>query len=257
MTGSDTVPDIGYGRQFAEFYDRMLPAGPAAEQTARWLAGLHPGGPEPALELGVGTGRIALPLAALLPGGVVGVDSSPEMLDQLRLALHRTPRPVVAVHGDACTYVPDRRHPLVYCVCATLSIVDTPDRQQEVVATCARAVAAGGVVVIETHNPAHVEALHGGRPQTDVLLRYPDRGASLRTESVLDLRARRWSVTVTWSEHGRSWTAREQTRLTTPDEIDGYARRVGLRPDGRYGDWAGTPWRGDEPMVICKYRGAG
>jgi ubiquinone/menaquinone biosynthesis C-methylase UbiE len=254
MSGHGAVPDVGYGRQFAEFYDRMLPAGPASEQTARWLAGLHPGGVEPALELGVGTGRIALPLAALLPGGVVGVDSSPEMLDQLRQALHRTSRPVAAVHGDACTYRPDRRFPLVYCVCGTLSIVDTPVRQQEVLATCARAVAAGGVVVIETHNPAHVEALHDGRPQADVLVPYPGRDASLRAESMIDLPARRWSVTITWSEHGRSWTAQEQTRLTMPDEIDRYARRAGLRPAGRYGDWAGTPFRGDEPMVICQYR---
>ena len=79
MTDLGGIRDAGYGRQFADFYDRLFPGGPAVAQTVRRLADLHPGDGAATLELGVGTGRIALPLAELV-GPVVGVDSSPEML---------------------------------------------------------------------------------------------------------------------------------------------------------------------------------
>jgi len=83
----NTVDDIGYGREFAHFYDRIFPKDATAERTADVLAGMHPGN-GPALELGVGTGRIAIPLARRV-GPVVGVDSSVEMLDRLRSDIAR------------------------------------------------------------------------------------------------------------------------------------------------------------------------
>jgi SAM-dependent methyltransferase len=86
------VNDIGYGRQLADFYDRLYPPGELVDQAVAWLASLHPGGGLPSLELGVGTGRIAMPLAERI-GQIVGVDSSPEMLDVLRATLEAARQP--------------------------------------------------------------------------------------------------------------------------------------------------------------------
>jgi SAM-dependent methyltransferase len=237
-----------YGRLFAGFYDRIFPPGAGAEQTAEMLAGLHGGGP--ALELGVGTGRIALPLAERT-GEVVGVDLSSDMLDVLR---DRAPRAVTPVEADMRSYRDDRRYGLVYCVCGTLSMVLDETGQQDVLTTCARALAPGGAVVIETHNPAYVEAIHDGRPRDSFFIPYPGGDSGLLSYSNLDPVGRTWQLSHIWFEDGGSQVASETSRLTTPDEIDAYAERAGLRLASRHGDWAGSAFAGTEPTVICVYR---
>ena len=247
------VQAIAYGRQFAGFYDRIFRAGHAAERTAAWLADLHQGGGTPALELGVGTGRIALPLAERT-GEVVGVDLSPDMLDRLRDALARAPRPVTPVEADIRGYRDGRRYGLVYCVCGTLSMVLDPAGQQQVLETCASAVAPGGAVVIETHNPAGVEAMHEGRTRDSFFVPYPGRDTGLLSYSTIDPDRRLWQLSHIWFEDGRSRVATETSRLTPTEEIDTYATQAGLHPEARYGDWQGSPLTDVAPMMVCVYR---
>src|SRR5512144_930860 len=71
-----------YGDRIAEAYDSLIQISPQATAAAvEALARLAGSGP--ALELGVGTGRIAIPLAAR---GITvhGLDGSQAMLDKLR-----------------------------------------------------------------------------------------------------------------------------------------------------------------------------
>ncbi|MFJ6727125.1 class I SAM-dependent methyltransferase [Streptomyces sp. NPDC091281] len=248
------LQDLGYGRQFADFYDRLFPPG---DLTAKWLAALHPGDGTPTLELGVGTGRVALPLAGLV-GEVVGVDSSPEMLDVLRAELARAPRPVTSVRGDIRDYRSERgdhAHGLVLCVCGTLSMLLDPEEQRRVLETCAAALAPGGAVVVETHNPAFVEEMHEGRVRDTYFVPCgPDAG--LQTYSLLNTELRMWQLSHIWHEGGGTRLAHEVSRLTGPEEIDAYAARAGLRLEARYGDWHGTPFTGREPMTVGVYRAA-
>ncbi|MFI2629561.1 class I SAM-dependent methyltransferase [Streptomyces collinus] len=245
------IQDVGYGRQFADFYDRIFPPG---DDTVKWLAGLHPGDGTASLELGVGTGRIALPLADLA-GEVIGVDSSPEMLEVLRGVLAREPRPVTAVHGDIRTYRSERKHGLVFCVCGTLSMLLDPAEQQQVLETCAQALAPGGAVAVETHNPAFVDAMHEGRLR-DTFLIPCGEDAALQSYSLIVPAQKLWHMSHIWHEGGGTRLASESSRLTTPEEIDAYAERAGLRLEARYGDWQGSPFTGVEPMTICVYRSA-
>jgi SAM-dependent methyltransferase len=244
------VTAVDYGRSFAGFYDRIFPPGEGAEQTAALLARLHSGDGLPALELGVGTGRIALPLAERI-GEVVGVDLSGDMLDVLRA---RAPRAVTAVHADMRTYADDRRYGLVYCVCGTLSMVLDEAGQKQVLQTCAKALAPGGAVVVETHNPAYVEAIHDGRPRDSFFVPYPGGDSGLLTYSNLDPRGRVWQLSHIWFEDGGAQVASETSRLTTPEEVDAYAGRAGLRLESRHGDWTGAPFTGTEPMFVSVYR---
>jgi hypothetical protein len=74
------LDDAGlFGRQWAATYDR--PGNPDPAPAVEFLAGLAGGGP--ALELAIGSGRVALPLAA---AGVVveGIEASPEMVALMR-----------------------------------------------------------------------------------------------------------------------------------------------------------------------------
>ncbi|MGQ0842297.1 class I SAM-dependent DNA methyltransferase [Actinokineospora sp.] len=242
------MTDIGYGSQFADFYDRLFPTDPGAVD---FLAGLHPGDGSPTLELGVGTGRIALPLSERT-GEIVGVDSSPEMLDVLREALGD--RPVTPVLGDIRDYADDRRYGLVYCVCGTLSMLLEPKQQQQLFDVAARSVAPGGVVVIETHNPAIAEALNQGRPRDSFFVPYPTRDTGLLSYSTIDQASGLWHLAHIFFDDGRARIASELSRLTTAEETDGYAVAAGLTPVARYADWSANPFTGAESMTVSVYR---
>src|ERR1700754_1922560 len=95
-----------YGAAFADVYDQWYTGLSDAEVTADVVAGLAAevaGGRRPrVLELAVGTGRLAVPIAGR-DVDVVGVDSSPEMLARLRARGGA----VTAVEGDMVDDLPD------------------------------------------------------------------------------------------------------------------------------------------------------
>ena len=70
-----------YGDRIAESYDRMYPGGSGVQPAVEVLAKLAGGGR--ALELGIGTGRVAHPLAER-GVAVHGIDASQAMVDRLR-----------------------------------------------------------------------------------------------------------------------------------------------------------------------------
>ena len=82
----DGYHDSTYGDAFADVYDDWYEGISDVDTTVATLLDLA--GDGPVLELGVGTGRLALPLAiAGAPTGltVTGVDTSQAMLDRLRV----------------------------------------------------------------------------------------------------------------------------------------------------------------------------
>jgi 2-polyprenyl-3-methyl-5-hydroxy-6-metoxy-1,4-benzoquinol methylase len=70
-----------YGEKIADDYDVTHPDGPDVADAADFLA--QRAGSGPVLELGIGTGRIAIPLAAR-GVEVHGIDSSQRMIDKLK-----------------------------------------------------------------------------------------------------------------------------------------------------------------------------
>ncbi|MFE0136240.1 class I SAM-dependent DNA methyltransferase [Streptomyces sp. NPDC059037] len=246
---TSTVEDIGYGAQFAKWYDRIFPRGADAQVIADALARLHPDPDAGTIEFGVGTGRIAVPLSQKT-GQVTGVDSSPEMLAQLADAPGS--ENVVSVHADIRTYTDTRTYGLVYVVCGTLSMVLSPEDQQETVRRAAELLAPGGRLVVETGNRPAVEALHDGQPRTTLFTPYPEPGTGLQTHSTLTPEI--WQCSHIWYESdGSTRVGSELARLTTPDEVDGYATAAGLTPEGRYADWHLSPYTEQYPMFLTTY----
>ena len=118
--------------------------GPTVERLRRLADGGR------ALEMAIGTGRVAVPLAGT---GVVvaGIELCQPMIDQLRTKADEKLIPVVL--GDMTTARVDGQFSLVFLVFNGISNVLTPERQIAVFENAARHLVPGGHFVIELWVP--------------------------------------------------------------------------------------------------------
>jgi SAM-dependent methyltransferase len=121
----------------------------AVEPTVDFLAALA--GDGAALELGIGTGRVALPLAAR-GVRVHGIDLSEAMVAQLR-AKPGSDEIVVTI-GDFATTTVDGSFTLVYLVFNTIMNVTSQDDQVACFENAASHLEPGGSFVVEVMVPA-------------------------------------------------------------------------------------------------------
>ncbi|WJV51695.1 class I SAM-dependent DNA methyltransferase [Streptomyces flavofungini] len=246
-----TQPDAAdYGRQFASFYDRLFPR-TAGMPIAEALARLHPAPKTGTLEIGVGTGRIAVPLSEKV-GAVTGLDASHEMLDGLAKAPSSTN--VIPVQADIRTYTEERTYGLIYGVCGVISLLTSPEDQQAAIQRAAELLAPGGRLVIETGNRPAVEALHEGQSRTTFFTPYAEPGTGLQTHSTLPPGSDLWHCTQIWYEaDGTTRLGSETSRLSTPDEMDTFAKQAGLTPEHSFSSWELAPYQEWYPMFITTY----
>lgn len=111
---------------------------------------------DPVLELGCGTGRIALPL--LRDGHTVtGLDQSAEMLDIFRRKLKNEPRElsraVNLVHGDMANFSLDRRYRLITVPFRSFQHLLEPAAQRSCLECVAQHLEPDGVFVFNVFNP--------------------------------------------------------------------------------------------------------
>jgi SAM-dependent methyltransferase len=135
-----------YGESIAGVYDQLYSGfDPAAIQTLAELASTGK-----ALELGIGTGRIALPL---LNAGinVHGVDASASMVAKLRAKPGGERIPVTL--GDFADVPVDDQYSLIYIVFNTFYSLLTQDEQVRCFQNVARHLSSDGVFVIEAFVP--------------------------------------------------------------------------------------------------------
>lgn len=246
-----TIADIGYGKQFEGWYDRVFRDDASTRIAVEALTRFHPDPSWGTLEFGVGTGRIALPLSHHV-GPVHGVDSSPEMLASLEKRADEGR--VTAELGDIRTYRGDREYGLVYCVCSTLALVLDPEEQRTVVARAAELLRPGGRLVIETHNRPGIVAQHEGMSRTTFFAPYPEPNTGIQMHATLLADQRIWQVSTVWFEaDGTHRIGTETARLLTPGEVDGYARDAGLEPEGSYSDWQHTAYVPAAGLFVTTY----
>jgi len=140
------VKDYFDGR-VAERYDAAT-AGMEVDPVVDFLEELA--GDGAALELGIGTGRIALPLARR-GVRVHGIDLSPDMVAQLRAKPGGEDLPVVI--GDFATTRVDGTFSLAYVVFNTINNLTTQDAQVACFANTASHLEPGGCFVVEVGVP--------------------------------------------------------------------------------------------------------
>ncbi len=245
MRGYD---DSSYGDAFADIYDHWYGEISDVAATTAMLTGLAVlSGESRVLELGVGTGRLAIPLAA---AGleVVGIDSSSAMLS--RLAAKPGGELVLTLVGDMAEDLPDGPFAVVYVAYNTLFNLPSAERQL----ACFRAVAArlakGGTFVVEAFVPDT-----GTKPESQVSVRSvtADRVVlSVSTSDPADQRAEGQYVDITESDgvRLRPWSI----RWATPDQLDEMAKVAGLTLAERWETFAGATFGPDSPRHVSLYR---
>jgi SAM-dependent methyltransferase len=173
------MPEDHFGERVADRYDDSegWMFGPEAiEPAVDFLAGLA--GDGAALELGIGTGRIALPLAQR-GVRVHGIDLSEAMLAKLRAKPGATQIGVTV--GDFATATVDATFSVAYLVFNTIMNLTTQAEQVACFKNVAAHLAPGGCFVIEvqvpdlqrlpfgeTFRPFHVSETHLGIDEYDI-----------------------------------------------------------------------------------------
>jgi SAM-dependent methyltransferase len=244
MRGYD---DRSYGDGFADVYDDWYAEVTDVEATVgRMLALAGPNGR--VLELGVGTGRLALPMAAA-GLAVVGVDTSTAMLE--RLADRDPGRLIDVVCGDMVADLPDG--PFDAALVAYNTIFNLPDepRQLGCFAAVAERLRPGGSFVVEAFVPEVEVPPAAG---SDVAVRSLAVDQVVLSVSVNNPALQRIEGQfVQLSEAGgvrlRPWSI----RWATPDQLDAMAASAGLRLVDRYADMSGTRFTDDSPHHVSVY----
>jgi SAM-dependent methyltransferase len=223
-----------FGERSAAFYDERSSdmstpevVGPVVELLAE-LAG--DGG---ALEFGIGTGRIALPLAER-GVRVAGIDSSEAMLT--RLQAKPGARHVEHALGDFSTTRVDGEFSLVYLVFNTISNLTTQDGQVACFQNAAAHLRSGGRFVIENNVPA-LRSLPPG--QTVIPFRADPDGFSF---DVYDVVTQRFSSQHFYVVDGRVEAFPVEFRYAWPAELDLMARLTGMRLQDRWAGWKREPF---------------
>lgn len=137
-----------YGALLADDYDAIYGDVFDTDGAVDYLAALAGGGR--VLEFGVGTGRIALPLAER-GLDVWGVDGSQGMLDRLREKVGG--QRVTTICGDFGTCTAEGMFDVVVLLVNTIYAMPTQDDQVHCFANAARHLAPGGRFVIEAWVP--------------------------------------------------------------------------------------------------------
>ena len=133
-----------FAGEVAERYDASTAHKPV-EEVVEFLLPFAGGG---ALELAIGTGRVAVPLAAR-GVRVVGIDLSPDMVAQLRKKTNAIPVEI----GDMSTTRVDGTFSLVYILLNSLNNVTTQEGQVSAFANAAAHLEPGGRFVVDIGVP--------------------------------------------------------------------------------------------------------
>jgi SAM-dependent methyltransferase len=227
-----------YDEQVAEMFDPAV-VGPTVDLLAE-LAG-----DGRALELGIGTGRIALPLAER-GVSVAGIDSSEAMVARLREKPGGAQIPVTI--GDFSKTRADGEFSVVYLVFNTIFNLVTQDAQVACFENAAAHLRPGGRFVIETHVPA-LQSLPLG--QTVIPFRAEPQGFSA---DVYDVVTQQFSSQhFFFDEDGRVSAFPVELRYAWPAELDLMARIAGLALEHRWAGWLREPFTSLSPGHVSVY----
>ncbi|MGH3201967.1 MAG: class I SAM-dependent methyltransferase [Streptosporangiaceae bacterium] len=235
-----------YGDRHAHVYDRIYGArsAPGAAVDALAAAGRDGG----VLELGAGTGRLAIPLAAR-GIQVDGIEASPAMAAELRS------RPggdaVGIVIADMAGFdLPYRHYGAAVCAVSTLFMLPHP-AQQSCIQAAARHLRPGGTLFIETFrlDPRRFDA-HGHRTEQ----RHAETGTHT-VRSRHDPAAQALHIThILGGGDGASRAYDVTLWYTSLAQLDAMARAAGLERHACWHDWTGTPLRPGTTDPVSLYR---
>jgi len=224
-----------YGERIAAVYDELFHPPTRSEETVEFLAGLAPDGP--VLELAIGTGRIALPLAAR-GIEVHGIDASEAMVAKLRAKPGGDDIPVTI--GDFADVGVEGRFRLIAIVFNTLWALLTQEDQARCVRNVAAHLTEDGAFVTEMYVPDPARFDRGQRIQ----VRNIESRRVVLEASLHDPANQRVSSQLIALEDGGGGISMYpvELRYIWPSELDLMAEHAGLRLRERWGGWKREPF---------------
>lgn len=250
VTTSRRFPSPGledhFGAEVANRYDDdgEIFSPEVIDPTVDFLASLCEDGR--ALEFGIGTGRIAIPLTRR-GIEVAGIDLSEAMIARLDSKVENGDR-IESIIGDFATTTVPGRFALVYLVFNTIMNLTTQRQQVDCFVNAAAHLDPGGYFVIEVMVPAlrrlppgqnvhpfEVSDTHWGLDEYDIVAQGLVSHHLQETESGLV----RSSVPF---------------RYVWPSELDLMAELAGMRPVGRWADWSRNPFTDDSTSHVSVWQ---
>lgn len=244
---SSTYASDTYGESFADVYDRWYPDVSDTEGTTSTLLGLA--GDGLIIELGIGTGRLALPLAAT-GCKVRGVDSSSAMLEEL--ALKPGAEQIEVVQGDMAS-VPlgdPGEASLVFVAFNTFFNLPSAHDQRKCFGLVAEVLTPGGRFVVETFvapDPNDLPSRGLSTHSVDV-----DRVVLTATQTDPDAQVIRGQhIDITNGDiRLRPWLL----RFASIGELDDMATSAGFVLESRHADWRGSEFGPQSETHVSVYQ---
>jgi SAM-dependent methyltransferase len=237
------MPEDHFGEHVAEHYDEdsdemFDPA--VVDPVVDFLADLAGGGA--ALELGIGTGRIAIPLAQR-GVRVHGIDLSEAMV--ARLKAKPGSEDIDVTIGDFATATVDGRFSVAYLVFNTIMNLTTQDEQVACFQNVAAQLEPGGCFVIEVGVP-ELQRL----PRGETFLLFDMSEAHVGIDEY-DL-ANQGLVSHHFQQRGDGTFERSSGpfRYVWPAELDLMARIAGMRLRERWGGWKREPFTSESTKHV-------
>ena len=198
------------------------------------------------LELAIGTGRVAVPLAER-GVSVTGIELSAPMVARLREKADEAAIPVVM--GDMATTTAPGEYALVYLVFNTISNLLTQDEQVACFRNAARHLEPGGRFVVELWVPD----LRRLPPDRDATVEVSEPGYLL-VDTYDVLRQHVVSHHVRFDESRQASLGRSPHRYVWPAELDLMGRLAGFELESRHADWSGAEFTATSDSHVSVYR---
>jgi SAM-dependent methyltransferase len=233
------MPENWFGDEVAATYDDTdadMFVGAELARTVDFLAALAPDGGK-ALELAIGTGRVAVPLAAR-GVHVSGIELSEAMVARLRAKDGGDSASIPVAIGDMATTRLDDAggYDLAYLVFNTIGNLTGQDAQVDCFANAAAHLRPGGVFVVETGVPELRKLPPGSR-----FVAFEVTDDHVGVDEYWPATQRMTSHHTT-TRHGVVRRLSVPFRFVWPAELDLMARLAGMRLRERWSDWSRAPF---------------
>ena len=239
----DISPEL-YGDLHASNYDALFGG---IDDNARGGALLHElAGEGDALEFGIGTGRLAIPLAEL-GTHVHGVDISEPMLQRLREKI--ADHPITPIRGDFVEFTLGQPVSLVYSVFSTIFMLGEQRRQVNCLKNAAAHLEPGGRVLLDMFVHDRTRFVNNQETVTiDVEVESADFRLARLEPNLQVLNTQRVRIS-----EGETRMIPNRLRFIYPSELDLMAELAGLAPKAKWSDWSRSPFTATSDNLIAVY----
>jgi SAM-dependent methyltransferase len=235
-----------YGDRIASLYDSLYESDLDTDAAVDALARLA--GPGPVLELAIGTGRLAIPLAQR-GIDIRGIDASEAMVARMRAKPGGADIPVAM--GDFADADIEGSYSLVFVAFNTIFALLTQEDQVRCFGNVAARLASEGRFVVEAFVPDLARRFDRGQRVSVSAVRIDRVDLEVSRHDPVNQRVDSQHVFVT---DGGTQLAPVSLRYAFPSELDLMARLAGLELQERWGGWRGEPFSGSSTDHVSVYR---